>query len=147
MNRQELIARVRSLTRDLSDSIFREVDIVAFLNEGINRFRQRIPELRTMSTLQESNQSVTLLPEEYHELIALFSASRCFGQDERHYQASTYMNEFETKLDELKALIESGDIVIDGSSELVLRDEYVRNNYFDDKTYLSDVDDGVEGVE
>ena len=35
MNRLDLIRRVRSLTRDFSNAIFRESDIVDYINEGI----------------------------------------------------------------------------------------------------------------
>lgn len=112
MRRLELIRRVRSLTRDFSNSIFREQDIIDFINEGIFRFKQVIPELKDLTSLLIQEQEPSLIPEEYQHLISVYSASRCFGQDERHYQATTLMNEFEVKLDELKQGIESGDIVI-----------------------------------
>lgn len=112
MKRLELIRRVRSLTRDFSNSIFREQDIIDFLNEGINRFKQLIPELRGINKLLANQQEVNLIPEEYQHLLAVYATSRCFNQDERHYQATTYMNEFEIKLDELKESIMNGDITI-----------------------------------
>lgn len=112
MRRNQLIARVRSLTRDFSNSIFREQDIIDFINEGIGRFKQIIPEFSGMERLLVQEQEPTLIPEHYHHLLAIYATSRCFGQDERHYQATTYMNEFETKLDELKESIMNGDIVI-----------------------------------
>lgn len=112
MKRLELIRRVRSLTRDFSNSIFREQDIVDFINEGINRFKQIIPELKGEPKLLTQQQEVKLIPEEYQHLLAVYSTSRCFNQDERHYQATTYMNEFEVKLDELKQAVDNGDIVI-----------------------------------
>lgn len=112
MKRLELIRRVRSLTRDFSNSIFREQDIIDFLNEGIDRFKQLIPELRGINKLLANQQEVNLIPEEYQHLLAVYATSRCFNQDERHYQATTYMNEFEIKLDELKESIMNGDITI-----------------------------------
>ena len=112
MKRVQLINRVRSLTRDFSNSIFREQDIIDFINEGINRFKQVIPEFSSMDRLLVQDQEPTLIPESYQHLLAVYATSRCFGQDERHYQATTLMNEFETKLDELKQAIENGDITI-----------------------------------
>ena len=150
MNRLDLIGRVRSLTRDFSNSIFRESDIVDYINEGINRIIQVIPELSGLSELTDNAQSPDLLPKQYHHLLALYSASRCFGQDERHYQASNFMNEFETKLDEMKVSIEEGRIkIIDPQTNQPINStyesDYVVDNYFK-TTKLTDFDDGVEGV-
>ena len=150
MNRLDLIGRVRSLTRDFSNSIFRESDIVDYINEGINRIRQVIPELSGLEELTDNTQSPVLLPKQYHHLLALYSASRCFGQDERHYQASNFMNEFETKLDEMKISIEEGRIkIIDPQTNQPINStyesDYVVDNYFK-TTKLTDFDEGVEGV-
>lgn len=112
MTRLDLIQRVRSITRDLSNSIFREQDITAFINEGIDRFKQYIPEFSNMDYLYENTSTPTHLPSQYHHLLAVYCCSRCFSQDERHYQATTMMNEFETKLEELKAAIDGGSVVI-----------------------------------
>lgn len=130
----DLIKRVRSMTRDLSNSIFREVDVIDYINESIDRFRQYIPELSGMPYLKNKSEHPKLLPSQYHHLLAVYSASRCFGQDERHYQSTTLMNEFETKLDELKSAIESGQITIvdeDGNAiESTYEPDYVVDNYF-----------------
>ncbi len=112
MTRLELIQRVRTITRDLSNSIFREQDITAFINEGIDRFVQYVPELSGMTYLYENIDVPKYLPTQYHHMLAVYSASRCFSQDERHYQATNMMNEFETKLEELKANIDGGNVVI-----------------------------------
>ena len=112
MKRSELIRRVRSITRDFSNSIFREQDIIDYINEGINRFKQVIPIFKSVPKLLDQNQEPEPIPEEYQHLLSIYSASRCFMQDERHYQSTVLMNEFETKLDELKQAIENGDIVI-----------------------------------
>ena len=56
-------------------------------------------------------------------------------QDERHYQSTVLMNEFETKLDELKQAIENGDIVI---TDPKTGEEFVSTNevdYVDLKPY------------
>lgn len=112
MKRSELIRGVRSITRDFSNSIFREQDIIDYINEGINRFKQVIPIFKSVPKLLDQSQEPLPIPEEYHHLLSIYSASRCFMQDERHYQSTVLMNEFEVKLDELKQAIENGDIVI-----------------------------------
>lgn len=152
MNRLELITRVRSLTRDLSNAIFREADVISYLNEGIERIVQVIPALSSMLPLKENTDVPAMLPMQYHHLIAVYSASRCFGQDERHYQASNFMNEFETKLDTLRADLESGRITIidpdtGGTLQMFNATDYVVDNYFYKRNGGIDVDNGVEGVE
>jgi len=151
MRRLDLILRVRSYTRDFSNSIFREADIVDYLNEGIDRFKQIVPELKNLTYLLTSTQVPELIPSEYHHLLSLFAASRCFAQDEGHYRATTLMNEFEVKLQEFLSRIESGHIkILDASTGLpiVLDEEldYVKlDSYWG--TEIVDLDDGVEGVE
>lgn len=156
MNRANLILGVRRLTRDFTNSIFREIDIIEFINEGINRFRQTIPQLKAMKQLTTNTVEVELLPDEYHNLIIMFASSRCYFQDERQYQASILMNEFESKLDELKNAIESGDVIILNTSgvkvEADLNIEYVETESYwgDNHTGVfetQDIDLGVEGVE
>lgn len=150
MQRLQIIQRVRALTRDFSNSIFREQDIIDFINEAIDRLRQAIPELQDMVHLLAQAQEPVLLPSQYHHLLAIYATARCFGQDERHYQSSTNMNEFETKVEELKSAIESGQIVIkDGSGNAVSNDinvDYVDLNPYWNESVQTDFDDGVEGV-
>ena len=150
MTKTELINRVRSITRDFNGSVFREIDVTAYINEGIDRISQIVPELEGMTHLAFNTDVPLLLPERYHHLIALYSASRCFLQDERHYQATTLMNEFEYKMGEVSALIESGKlIIVDASGDVVTVDtenDYVENNYFLDENDTIDIDDGVDGV-
>lgn len=151
MDRLKLIQRVRILTRDLTGSIFREHDIVDFINEGINRFVQVIPELKDLEELNNNTDVPSLIPKQYQHLLAVYATSRCFGQDERHYQASNLMNEFEVKLDELKMNIENGTIaILDGDGNVVEND--IPIDYVDLKPYwgsgaVVDFDEGVEGVE
>lgn len=134
MNRLQITQRVRALTRDFTNSIFRENDIIDFINEGINRFKQVIPELKNLETLHANTAEPTLIPIQYRHLLALYSASRCFGQDERHYQATTLMNEFEIKLEELNTKIQGGDIVIvDADGNVVTSD--INVDYVDLKPY------------
>lgn len=156
MNRIKIVSRVRNLTRDFTNSIFRESDIIDFINEGIERFGQVIPQFVGVLPLTSSTQEPILIPERYQHLLAVYSAARCFFQDERAYQYTTLMNEFETKLNELKIDIENGEVVIldpstgepvvvvDNSVDYVDLDPYWGegiNGKFTDY----DVDDGVEG--
>lgn len=115
MTRALLLNRVRQNTRDLTGTIFRAQDVNDYLNEAINRIKQIIPEVVGMPVLYSDSDQVQILPPQYHHLLAVYATSRAFSQDERHYQATTFMNEFEIKLDELKQKIESGQIVLVGS--------------------------------
>lgn len=135
MNRTDLSLRVRSLLRDLTNSFFREVDINNYLNEGIERVQQIIPELRMMQPLGNAMDEVKYMPRPYQHLLAVYCSARLCTQDERHYQAGVFMNEFETKLEELKTGIQIGEIdVIDPETGLPIifpgKHEYVVNKYF-----------------
>ena len=150
MNRLQIIQRVRAITRDFTNSIFREQDIIDFINEGINRFKQIIPELGNLQELLVNTQEPVLIPYEYRHLLAVYSAARCFAQDERHYQAATLMNEFEIKLDELKTKIENGEIaIVDENGNVIQKDIPV--DYVDLKPYWGiesiDLFDNKENVE
>lgn len=135
MKRLDLVKRVRALTRDFSNSIFREEDVIDFINEGIERFQQVVPQLEGLPYLLSNDSEPTMIPSRYQHLLAVYATSRCFNQDERHYQASTYMNEFETKLDEMKSKIEAGEVeIIDPETgEPVIVEhapDYVTDTYF-----------------
>lgn len=153
MNRLELMGRVRSLTRDLSNAIFREIDVVDYINEGIDRLKQLIPEFTAMDKLSSNTSEPTMLPTQYHHVLALYSASRCFAQDERAYQASTLMNEFELKIEEMRHSIEDGRIklvhpITGLPVPTVYEAGYMTENYFEVRSNSSfDLDEGIEGVE
>lgn len=157
MNRVELSKRVRSYTRDLNNATFREEDILNYLNEGIERIIQVIPELSDMPYLEKGTDKPLYLPPSYHHLLALYSASRCFYQDERHYQAGNMMNEFEAKLDKLRMSINNGEIKLVDAEGVVKEFEYdneyvVTNNYYQPikhkeatpSLFVDDVDEGVD---
>ena len=150
MNRLQIVQRVRALTRDFSNSIFRENDIVDFINEGINRFKQIVPELDGLEELYTNTHIPSLIPPQYRHLLAVYSASRCFSQDERHYQATTLMNEFEVKLDELKNKIENGEVqIVDDEGNTVTGDvpvDYVNMGPYWGVGTSKDIDLGVDGV-
>lgn len=134
MNRAALMRRIRSYTRDLNGTIFRNIDVVDFINEGVDRIKERVPQLISIPELVADDSVPLPLPAQYHALLAIYGASRCFGQDERHYQASTMMNEFETKLEEMIASINGGEVIIvdgDGNPiEGINAIDYVKVEYF-----------------
>ena len=134
MNLLELVAKVRRYTRDLTGSLFTSEDVEDFCNEGIHRLRN-IPELRNMATLHSPTDEVNLLPNQYHYFIALYGASRCFTQDEQHYQAEQFMSEFENKVFQLERDIASGVIeIIDGNGNAIVdtsRVDYILEEYFE----------------
>lgn len=144
MNRTKLIKRVRSLTRDITNSIFTEDDVIDYLNEGVDRIKQVFPELSSMTYLETAESEPQHIPSQYHGLLSLFACARCFTQDERHYQSTQSMNEFETKLDEFKQKVDNGEVVLTGIT-LVLNEDYVVDNYFNVSAPV-DLDEGVEGV-
>jgi hypothetical protein len=150
MNRDEIVSEVRNFVRDGARAVFTDVAIINHINSGIQRIRQRIPMLSGMVKLTERNQSPILLPVEYHDLLVLYAASRCFFIDERHYQAGNMMNEFEIKLDELKAALLNGDVTLTNENgeaiAIPINNDYVVDNYFNTNSYLEDIDEGVEGV-
>ena len=137
MNFLDLQLRVRALTRDLSSAIFRKVDVGSFINEGIDRIQQVLDVFDGMEYLTNDKDEPKLLPKKYHHLLAVYCSSRLFHQDEQHYQAGTLMNEFESKLDDLRMKIENGEIIITDpkTGEPILPSEsavdYVYNVYHD----------------
>lgn len=150
MNLKMIHTKVRSLARDFNNTIFRQEDITLFANEGIDRFIQVLPELNNIPYLMNEDDIVQIIPREYTGLLATYSVSRLFMQDERHYEATTFMNEFETKLAEFKEKVDNGEIELTDPTtgqpiEKIYPEDYVTDNYFYG-TSGSDDDEGVEGV-
>ena len=133
MTLNDLVTRVRSYTRDTTGTLFELSDIENFINEGIDKLRQ-IKALETMATLTNDEQSVDLLPPQYHYCLAVYSASRCFSQDEQHYLAQTFAEEFNGLYDLIELGIKEGTIVIsDDGGNLINNDismDGVTNVYF-----------------
>lgn len=128
---KDLITRVRQNTRDTTGSLFPQEDVIAFINEGVDRTR-RIKKLSKMSYLVNLSDEPDYLPQEYHHLLALYATSRCFTQDENAYSAQTFMQEYEFKTSEMEIAIKSGDIeIIPPDSDLNDADmDGVQNVYF-----------------
>lgn len=116
MTLKEMIDRVRAYTRDTTGSLFSQDDIVAFINEGIDRTK-RYKYFANMEHLTSLSDEPKYLPYQYHHLLAIYSASRCFTQDEQNYLAQQFMNEYEYKTSEMEQLINDGELIIDGYDE------------------------------
>lgn len=143
MNKLALIKRVRNHTRDLSATIFRQEDIYEYFDEAVDRIAQVVPELQNMPYVVNNEEEPSLLPRQYHHLLATYAVGRAFGQDERHYQATTYMNEFEQKLDELRQNVENGIVkILDSTGNPVVVDsgeDYVVDNYFENESEITEL--------
>lgn len=111
-----MITRVRQYTRDITGSLFTQDDIIAFINEGVDRTK-RYKYFKDMKYLTSLSDEPILLPSEYHHLLAIYGASRCFTQDEQNYLAQQFMNEYEYKTSEMEQLINDGELVIEGYDE------------------------------
>lgn len=137
MDRKALVERTQAHLRDFGLTAFREIDVVRYINEGIERVMQIIPQFNDMEPLEYDEQHPICLPKAYHHLLAVYSASRLFAQDDRFYQASTLMNEFETKLGQLLSDLLSGDVIAydkDGNEiDFSGKPDHVKNEYFLDR--------------
>lgn len=136
MNLSYMLTRAGRLLRDEGNTIYPKVFIIENINEGIDRFRQVVAELQGMNYLQADIDVPNLLPEDYHHLLYIYAIARCYEIDEQHYQAAKYMNEFETKVNNLLEGIADGTIIIkDEDGEIVtpdIRQDYVVNVYFNE---------------
>lgn len=135
----ELIQKVRRYTRDTTGSLFTQEDIVDFCNEGIERMKQIIVIFKDVPALKSNTDEVEIIPLPYQHLISVYGASRCFSQDEQQYQASTYMNEFEAKMDELLQKILSGEIVITDKDGNILNMDNIPVDYIVDVYFKKNV--------
>lgn len=133
---KDLISRVRSYTRDTTGTLFTLSDVKSFINEGVDKFKQ-IKELNAMTYLDGDSDEPKLLPSQYHYSLAVYSASRCFSQDEQHFPAQSYMDEFNGLFALIELGIKNGDVVITDSDGSVIESESkedgVKNVYFDNE--------------
>ena len=108
---KDLVTRVHNYTNDTTGTLFPSSIVKGFINEAIDRLKQ-IKELEGMVYLSSDNDEPNLLPKYYHYVLAVYGASRCFAQDEQHYQAQTFMDEFTGLMNLLELGIKEGTIVI-----------------------------------
>ena len=135
MTLQELRNMTRAYARDTNSFMFTNDMVDMFINQAIDRLKHE-PIFKGMVKLRDSIDSPILLPEEYHYMLALFSASRCLEFDERFYEATEKRNEFESLFTSLMAEIEAGNLTIldsDGNEveNTACYIDYVVNEYFD----------------
>lgn len=133
MTFKELIDRVHNYTNDTTGTLFPSSIVKGFVNEAIDKLKQ-IKELEGMSYLVSDSDVPKLIPSYYHYILSVYGASRCFSQDEQHYQAQTYMDEFLNAFGLLELGIKEGNIIItDELGNLVtgVNDfDYVTDVYF-----------------
>lgn len=135
MQLSDIVYMTRLYTRDNNSYVFSDTMIKMFINQGIDRIKQ-YNVFSGMKHLQDGVDEPTHLPEHYHYMLALFSASRCFDHDERHYEGVEKRNEFEQLLAEMITEIESGNLKItDGNGNEVSTgalgvDDFVKDVYF-----------------
>lgn len=139
-----MLTRAGRLLRDEGNTIYPKVFVIENINEAIDRFRQKIPELQGMTYLSADIDVPILLPVDFHHLLYIYAIARCYEIDEQHYQAAKYMNEFETKIQNLIEGISDGTIIItDPNGTTVtpdIRQDYVVNVYFKEPYYLEDTE-------
>ena len=140
----DLINRTRAYIRDKDGNIFERFDIVDFINEGIDRM-STVSELSNIPYLYDDEDDIKLIPSKYHHLLAIYASARCFEVDERFYQGTQRMNEFENKMEELKSGIEEGEIIIldEITGEVVQNDlkiDYVVDEYYGKRKSMFDED-------
>lgn len=137
MTRVEIQRRASNLLRDESNTIYTKNFINENINEGVDRLKQLIAEFSTLPYLLNDTDVPTLVPVQYHHLLAIYAMARCFEIDERHYEANKYMNEFEIKVDELKGLIAEGVVVIKDANGVTIvpsiLQDFVVNVYYKDR--------------
>lgn len=137
MNRKALVERTQVHLRDFQLTAFRQIDVIRYLNEGVERVMQIIPQFDDMETLEYDEQQPICLPKAYHHLLAVYATSRLFAQDDRFYQASTLMNEFESKIAQLYEDLIAGDVVAydKEGKEIIFTGniDYVTNEYYLDR--------------
>lgn len=144
MNLSYMIQRAGRLLRDESNTIYSKVFLIENINEAVDRFRQIVPELQNMNYLSADLDVPNLLPVDFHHLLYVYAMARCYEIDEQHYQAAKYMNEFETKVQNLVEGIADGTIIITDSDGNVvtpdIRQDHVVNVYFKEPYYLEDTE-------
>ena len=135
MQLNDIVYMTRLYTRDNNSYVFSDTMIKMFINQGIDRIRQH-KVFSGMGYLSDASDEPTHLPSQYHYMLALFSASRCFDHDERHYEGVEKRNEFEQLFAEIISDIECGKLTVydENGDEIVTgktgADEVVKDAYF-----------------
>lgn len=130
----DLITRARRNLNDKDSSIYERDDIVSYVNEAIDRMKD-IYVFQNEVYLSDNLDELDIIPTQYQYLLAVYATARCFSLDEQYYQATTFMNEFEVKRQEMIDAIESGELTVTDSLGVAITFDYesdaVENVYFD----------------
>lgn len=139
-----MLQRAGRLLRDESNTIYPKVFLIENINEAIDRTKQLVPEVKDMIWLEGNDDVPLYLPDIFHHLLYVYAISRCYEIDEQHYQASKYMNEYESKIQNLIEGIADGSITIkDGTGTAVtidVKQDFVVNSYFKDPYSMEDTE-------
>lgn len=129
MNLTDIITRTRYYVRDINAKRFASDEIELYINEGIERLRsyQALADMGYPTATED----VSYLPTEYHYILALFAASRCFGVDNDFFQEQQKRNEFESAFMELITRIENEEVYI---KNMNWTSEYVTDEYYETAT-------------
>lgn len=130
----ELRNMARLYARDSNAQMFKDVVVTAFVNQGIQRIRQ-YKIFEGMTELSNDGDIPALLPLQYHYMLALFAASRCFEMDERYYESVERRNEFESLLETIIGEIQAGNLLITDGDGQNIEDstcviDYIVDEYF-----------------
>ena len=126
------ITDTRRLLKDSTENVWTNSDITYFINQAIDIIKNTIPEYFT--SLQRVTSGNIIIDEAYELLIVLYSASKCFEQDEQDYKSSKLLNEFESRRIEMIDTIKESDAyktILDADSD---NKEFVQNEYYESST-------------
>jgi hypothetical protein len=132
--KRQLLERASRQLRDTEFSIYSKALLDSGLRDAVDRIKQVIPELKTMTYLENDDDILKLLPSEYSQLLWIMACSRAMEMDERNNEAARYRNEFETILERLVSDIAEGTTIIldefGNEIDSPYVDDYVQNVRF-----------------
>lgn len=146
MTRAELLVVVGRRLRDTSNSLYTKELIYDGFDKAVDRIKQEIPTLKSMTYFTDDVTDLTYLPEQWHEMLGVYATYYAFAMDERLYESQLSFNEFEGKLESLAEKIESGEITIyNPSGDAVLVDStgaigQITDNYYSNNGYDTTAD-------
>jgi hypothetical protein len=134
MTYNELVSRTQAYARSKSSGTFSSTIIGEFLTEAIDQLRA-YSTFKNMPYIVLGGAGLSYLPTEYHYILSLYAASRCFDMDERFFEGTQKRNEFESKLQELIARVNMGDILLYDENGILVTDktnviDYIVDEYF-----------------
>lgn len=146
MDALKLRTRIRQYVRDTASKRFTDSDLNLYVEEAIDRLRS-YPIFTDMPYLSDDDDELIYLPENYHYIVALYAASRCFSVDNDFYQEEQKRNEFESIFADLISKIEGGEVTINDITGNAVVPNYVTDTVQDVYFNTSGTSDetGIEG--